>query len=649
MHRIRWKLAALCLPLLLWAQGNVQATLTQLGQTSVYVLQFNWTGDSGGNVPVTSAGNLSAVQGYEITAVECVPGTPNPSNGYSVKVLDAAGVDVLAGAANSVSGSQAQTFAAAAATPNIQGALRLQITGNTVNGGQGAVYVFVQKPGTVSARKLKSVSGVGSTVTPDWLTLANSPFADARRYNFPPQAPGGSLIAGSNTVTLTPVPAGVNGSDTGHYLYVSGGTGTAEACQITGGGAVGGTPTGSVTLQCANTHSGAFTVASSSGGIQEAVCSLPIAGGSVGVPISLTLYANVGACGKSALMIAKSAGVTLTGSFTVLGASNLGSQAQHFANPGIQYNITGPNWSTLPGGTWAAQRSAINNFPLNGEFQGTATPTVAALDGAVDSAFTSNGAAIGVMGTARGNWTSPGGGTAAVGVFGIGYQGVPATGSNVSWSWGANFAAMNCPITNCADGQGSQNSQSYGIEIDVSVYKDASGNSATNAWGLWITGSASHTPTGTADAVGVGPIGNTAGVNDKPWRNAFHTNNGSAMVGILLGTAQTNGASDGQPFQLTARSAGGTTYTSVILADQTGNLIQRSGLGQIVFEDASGNIGAEMIPSGSTPYFGINNNLTMGNNATVVVPRIKATSGTRYVCVDTLGQILSSATACSGT
>lgn len=255
------------------AQGSVQATLSQLGNTSVFVLQFNWTADSGGNVPVTAAGNINPIQGYEITAIECVPANPAPSNNYSVKVLDASGLDVLAGAANAVSGTQAQTFAAAPATPNIQGSLRLQIGANTAAGAQGAVYVFVQKPGTVSARRLKGLSGAGGGGggTADWLTLANAPFMDARRYNFSPQAPGGTLSAGSNTVNLVPCPQGVNGNDSGHRLYISGGTGTAEAVLITGGGCVSGAATGTVTFTAANAHAGAWTIQSATNGIQEAV------------------------------------------------------------------------------------------------------------------------------------------------------------------------------------------------------------------------------------------------------------------------------------------------------------------------------------------------------------------------------------------
>jgi len=98
-----------------------------------------------------------------------------------------------------------------------------------------------------------------------------SPWLIASAYNFPAQTPGGTLAPGNQVVTLTPVPQGVNGTDTNHYLYISGGTGTAEAVPITGGTAVGGAASGTVIVTCANSHSGAWTIKTATAGIQEAL------------------------------------------------------------------------------------------------------------------------------------------------------------------------------------------------------------------------------------------------------------------------------------------------------------------------------------------------------------------------------------------
>lgn len=104
-------------------------------------------------------------------------------------------------------------------------------------------------------------------------------------FNFAAQSPGGTLSAGNNAITMTPVPAGVNGNDSYHWLYVSGGTGTAEACLINGGSGRSGDASGQIIMACSNSHSGAWTVASATGGIREAFAAVMSAGrGSFYVP-----------------------------------------------------------------------------------------------------------------------------------------------------------------------------------------------------------------------------------------------------------------------------------------------------------------------------------------------------------------------------
>ncbi len=93
----------------------------------------------------------------------------------------------------------------------------------------------------------------------------------ADRYNFTPQAPGGTLTASVGaTVTLTPCPLGVAGANIGQYLLVSNGTGTTEGVAITGGTCTSGAGTGTVTFTPAFNHSGAWTVGSATVGGQEA-------------------------------------------------------------------------------------------------------------------------------------------------------------------------------------------------------------------------------------------------------------------------------------------------------------------------------------------------------------------------------------------
>jgi len=88
-------------------------------------------------------------------------------------------------------------------------------------------------------------------------------------------APGGSYSVGSNTLTFAICPRGVYGGDTyanktPHWVYISGGSGTAEPVAITGGTCpANGSSGGTITFNTVFSHSGAFTVASATGGYQE--------------------------------------------------------------------------------------------------------------------------------------------------------------------------------------------------------------------------------------------------------------------------------------------------------------------------------------------------------------------------------------------
>jgi hypothetical protein len=119
---------------------------------------------------------------------------------------------------------------------------------------------------------VSEIEAIETALGPNLSAIPVSPLIVANAYQFTPQTPGGNLVVGANSVTLSPVPRGVNGTDRFHYLYVSGGTGTPEAVLITGGTAVSGAASGTVIVNCAGTHSGAWTISSASGGIKEASC-----------------------------------------------------------------------------------------------------------------------------------------------------------------------------------------------------------------------------------------------------------------------------------------------------------------------------------------------------------------------------------------
>lgn len=260
------------------AAGTVQQSLQALGTTGNYALTFYWTGDAtNGTVPVTVAQGLpTSSQGYRILQIETIPGSPAPTAGYSVQILDSFGGDMMGGAVSGLSASAVQFFSATSATPPIVGSFSLQISGNSVAGAQGRVVVYFGPTtlvnATAGAPGPQGPKGDPGPPGPPSGGLQASAYAWT-------QTPGGTLSAGvSASVTLTPCPAGVSGSATSLPVYISGGVGTAESVVISGGTCTSGASSGTIVFTPANNHSGAWTVGSATAGIEEAFQVLKAAG-----------------------------------------------------------------------------------------------------------------------------------------------------------------------------------------------------------------------------------------------------------------------------------------------------------------------------------------------------------------------------------
>lgn len=119
------------------------------------------------------------------------------------------------------------------------------------------------------------VTEASSGTNPDLLNTA---------YNFSLPNQLQALSAGvSTTVTLVSCPAGVKGTDTGHYLYVSG-TGTAETVLVTGGTCAAADSSGTLIFRPANNHTAGWTLSSATAGINEAFNVLNGSGGTVRMP-----------------------------------------------------------------------------------------------------------------------------------------------------------------------------------------------------------------------------------------------------------------------------------------------------------------------------------------------------------------------------
>ncbi len=254
----------------------------------------------------------------------------------------------LSGLTTPLSQAQGGTGAATASEARANLGLALPIPVNS--GGTGAtdasgartnlgisLPISIEKGGTgaTTAAGARLALGVSST----------SLLADD--YDFPAQAcdatntcrPGGAsgmvLVNGvPTTLALTPCPLGVAGTNTNHYLYISGGVGTPESVLITGGTCTSGAASGTITLTTANGHSGAWTISSATAGGKEAAVLVGASGGGV------VAYNS----GSSALH----APLVITEHFTtVRGQGRLATKlvADLAVSPGVQFGDTSQCWS----------------------------------------------------------------------------------------------------------------------------------------------------------------------------------------------------------------------------------------------------------------------------------------------------------------
>ncbi len=184
---------------------------------------------------------------------------------------------------------------------------------------------------------LRSKPDSGNLTTFEFSKL---PTYNSGDYDFAAQSPGTSISGGGATITMSPCPLGVNGTDSHHNLYLSGGSGTAEAPLITGGTcAGGGVASGTVILATANSHSGGWTVTSATGGLQEAQQAIYESGvswaaqGTVKLTKAVTLHATVYGSGAGSIIWQGSSFTTMITRGTDFLAGSL------FNDPGTVYSF----------------------------------------------------------------------------------------------------------------------------------------------------------------------------------------------------------------------------------------------------------------------------------------------------------------------
>lgn len=225
----------------------------------------------------------------EIKAIETALGAgltsaipnPLPVNKGGTNAQTAAGARTQLGAAAAGANSDITSLNALSTPIPVSegGTGAATLTGIPVASGSSPLTAVSGTEGQYLRRKLNN----GVTAVYEFTAPSEVYSAD---YDFPPQTPGGSLVAlGVNQViNALPCPLGVNGTNTNYRIWIQDGTGTPEAALVTGGTCLSGAASGTITVTPTFAHSGAWTWRSSSDGISEAIWVLPTSGGIVRTP-----------------------------------------------------------------------------------------------------------------------------------------------------------------------------------------------------------------------------------------------------------------------------------------------------------------------------------------------------------------------------
>jgi hypothetical protein len=191
--------------------------------------------------------------------------------------------------------------------------------------------------------------------------IPTSPLWKAETYNFPAIPGAANLNVGSNVITLSPMPAGLA---IGNSIYITGGTGTAEAVPITG-------ITGNqVIITCVNTHTGAWTVQSASAGIQEAVVvasaagggHVTVRGGTFTMHATINMRSGINICGEG-IFISLLTRTEDYGSTFACGTATTGIASIGFSNLYLQHQV---NYQAGPPPTMVNRPTRGSHIELNG-------------------------------------------------------------------------------------------------------------------------------------------------------------------------------------------------------------------------------------------------------------------------------------------
>lgn len=239
--------------------GSIKQTYNILGpqQTmpDVVAFEFDWQGDlANGSVPTVLATGSASFQGFIVSNVTIT----SQALGYSVRVLDSSGIDLLEGQGLNIA-STAVAIATTSNVPPLFGGFNIQISNNSVLGAKGKILVFLRR---ISLTQLVT-QPTGATVVADNVTPADVSEYD---WSFVPSSTI-ALVSGTPvTINMGTLPTGINSqSPNKHYISVvySGGH-KGQLITALSGSSITFTPNVSAAA-------GTWTMRSSSGGIQEAI------------------------------------------------------------------------------------------------------------------------------------------------------------------------------------------------------------------------------------------------------------------------------------------------------------------------------------------------------------------------------------------
>lgn len=357
---------------------------------------------------------------------------------------------------------------------------------------------------------------------------------DVRAYQFTRTVGAGvaanlSSSGSGKVLSFTSAPKGIAFSGSGATrLYISGGTGAAEAALITATTCpAAGIVACTVTITTANAHSGAWAATSGSGGVQEAVCSTPVAGGVVAIVLPITLTASVSACGKTNVVAKKYSGATISGAFTIFGVTpSATNESQSFitASPAL-FSVSSQRVDSLGSSNWAAVAGNLDLFRV-----GLNNPTAAHAEWGADTAGVASAIAgvadlstvtnilmgVGIQGAVRG------GNMASVGVLGNCVASVTPTAG----CWGSNFVATSDGVfTNL-----------WGGENDINIAA-APATTPNAAYGQTAVSAAYQLPSGTDFMAFHAEKAAISGHPHYPWRQGFGSADGASDTAFYAGAA----------------------------------------------------------------------------------------------------------------